>query len=59
MSDRRHEILIPRWHPTPLNKLRGHWAQRHRLKRADADLVAVYAMRAGVPRATRSGGRWR
>jgi hypothetical protein len=52
MSDRRHEILIPKWHPIPLNKLLGHWAQRHRLKKTDADLVAGYARQAGVPRAT-------
>jgi hypothetical protein len=48
-----HRIEVPNWLPTPLNRLLGcHWGTRSRLKRADADLVAVYAMRAGVPRAT-------
>jgi Holliday junction resolvase RusA-like endonuclease len=53
MNGQRYEIVVPNWSPTPLNKLLGcHWGTRSRLKRADADLVAVYAMRAGVPRAT-------
>jgi hypothetical protein len=53
MTVRHYEFTVPRWHPQPLNKLLGcHWGTRAKLKRADADMIAIYAMQAGVPRAT-------
>lgn len=46
-------LVIPEWHPTPLNKLIGCGiGKRARLKRGDADLVAIYAHEQGVDRAT-------
>ncbi|HYT93653.1 MAG TPA: hypothetical protein VEL76_33350 [Gemmataceae bacterium] len=45
-------LTIPDWNPTPLNKLLGHWARRHRLKRGDADLVMFYSRLQGIPAAT-------
>jgi hypothetical protein len=53
MRGQCYEIVIPRWHPTALNRLLGcHWGTRSRLKRADTDLIAICARQAGVPRAT-------
>lgn len=34
------KIIITNWHPAPLNKMSGHWATRHRLKRADREIIA-------------------
>jgi hypothetical protein len=43
-------INIPRWHPTPLNKLmKGHWSNGHQLKKVDRAMVAAYA--SGIPKA--------
>jgi hypothetical protein len=44
-------ISIPDWHPTPLNKLLGHWAQAARKKKADVRMVWAYAASAQVPKA--------
>jgi hypothetical protein len=54
MSPARHVLVIPGWHPARLNDLMGggHWARRHRLKKADRQLVAAYTKAAGVPQAT-------
>jgi len=47
-----YEIHIPNWHPTPLNKmLNSHWAASRRMKLADAQMIAVYANKASVPKA--------
>jgi Holliday junction resolvase RusA-like endonuclease len=47
----KHTIRIPNWRPTLCNELLncGHWGQRHRRKRKDAEMVAGYALQAGVP----------
>ena len=45
-------IDIPRFHPTPLNKLLGSWRRAGRLKKADREMIGTYARLAGVPRAT-------
>lgn len=43
-------IIIPGWHPTPLNKLREvHWSVARNMKRFDAQMIGVYAM--GLDRA--------
>jgi hypothetical protein len=43
-------LTIPGWHPCRLNALVGcSWRKRHRLKRADRELVAGYAHLAGIP----------
>lgn len=40
----RQEIWIPRWHPTPLNKLlTNHWSEGARLKKNDKHMVSMYA----------------
>jgi len=47
-----HTLTIPDFIPQNLNRLlRTHWAKRNRAIRADADLVAVLAMQAGIPKA--------
>jgi hypothetical protein len=51
VSSCRHEFTISNWTPTPLNKLMRSVRARIRLKKADRDLVAVYARQADVPRA--------
>jgi hypothetical protein len=48
-----HTLTIPNWHPARLNQWDGkHWAVRARMKRADRELVALFARQAGIPRAT-------
>lgn len=48
-----HQLLIDQWHPQRVNTLLGrHWAARNRLKRADYQMVACYAVALGIPRAT-------
>lgn len=44
-------VVIPRWHPRRLNELLAcrHWGKRHRLKKADQNMVAAYCHQAGVP----------
>jgi hypothetical protein len=49
MVTTRYRLIIPAWHPAKLNELLGHWAQRHRLKRGDRELVGYYARLAGIP----------
>jgi len=45
--------VIPDWHPAKLNALyAGHWARRARLKKADRELVGIYARQAAIPPAT-------
>lgn len=47
-------IEIPRWHPTPLNKLlKAHWRERARLKRYDRDVVISHCLLENVPPATK------
>lgn len=45
----RHEVFIPRWLPTPLNKLKRHWSVAHRLKKADREMVMAYAHKHKTP----------
>jgi hypothetical protein len=49
-----HEIVIPDWHPTPLNKLRTGRGYRKaaRLKRQDANRIGFYFRVSGVPKAS-------
>lgn len=47
-----HTLTIPNWHPSRLNQLMGHWAERARRKKGDAEFVFVYAYLARIPRAT-------
>ena len=45
-------LFIPHWHPAPLNKVAsGHWSNGHRLKKADRQMVAAYAMQQRTPKA--------
>lgn len=45
-----HRIVIPGWHPARLNQWDGrHWSVRSRLKKADRELVGVYAKLARIP----------
>lgn len=48
-------VYIPHWHPTPLNRLKGHWAVAARMKKADRQMVAAYF--AGQPKAERKRRR--
>lgn len=46
------QIDIPNWIPTSVNKLMAnHWASANRLKRADTQMIAVYASKQGVSKA--------
>jgi hypothetical protein len=46
-------LHIPSWHPARLNELLGcSWQRRHRLKKADRELVALYGKLARIPPAT-------
>lgn len=42
-------MVIPDWHPTPLNKLLGHWAVAAKLKKSDKQIIAAYAI--NIPKA--------
>ena len=43
-------VTVPRWHPTPLNKLlKMHHMAAHRAKKGDMQMVAVYGRH--VPKA--------
>lgn len=46
-----HVLVIPAWRPTPLNQLLGHHMKAGRLKRVDRDMIAAYALLAGIPKA--------
>lgn len=45
----RHVIYIPNWHPASVNKLMGHWASASKIKNADMQMMAMYALKAKVP----------
>lgn len=46
-----HEIIIPDWHPSPLNKLvNSHWAVAHKMK--NRDKVEVRYASNHIPKAT-------
>jgi len=48
-----HVLEIPDWHPARLNALLTcHHMKAHRLKKADAEMLAAYALRAGIPKAS-------
>lgn len=47
-----HTLVIPHWRPATLNELLGHRWKATRLKRQDREIVAVYALKCGTPRAT-------
>jgi hypothetical protein len=48
-----HVLTIRNWHPARLNQWDGrHWSVRHRLKRADREMVGICARLAGIPPAT-------
>ena len=48
-----HTLTIPGWLPARLNELLGgHWGKSHRLKKADAEIVYVYAYNSRIPHAT-------
>ena len=48
-----HSLTIPDWKPTSTNKLiTSHWAVARKLKKADADIIAGYAIHQAIPKAT-------
>jgi Holliday junction resolvase RusA-like endonuclease len=49
-----YTIVIPGWHPYRLNQTEGrHWSVKARLKRADREMIGMYArLGVGVPQAT-------
>lgn len=48
----RYSLFIPRWHPTPLNRLLGcHWGRSARLKRVDREVVGWYVRLTWIPKA--------
>lgn len=48
-----HSLTIPNWKPTSTNKLiTSHWAVARKLKKADADIIAGYAIHQAIPKAT-------
>ncbi len=53
-----HRIEIPKWRPCPLNKLlyARNWFTREKLKKDDANTVAMYSLAHG---ASYSGGKRR
>ena len=49
----KHFITIPNWRPSRDNELeQGHWRTKHKLKSADATMIATYAKAADIPKAT-------
>lgn len=47
MSSTGLTLWIPRWHPTPLNRLMHcHWSKKNRMKKADTHMVHAYLVRA-------------
>ena len=49
----RHEIRIPGWMPTPLNRLMNvHWSTRRRMKTSDSALIKISVAHWRVPIAT-------
>ena len=50
---RRWEVVIPGWRPATANQLLGcHWGKAARMKAHDRQLIAVYTVLAGVPKAS-------
>jgi Holliday junction resolvase RusA-like endonuclease len=46
-------LTIPNWYPVSLNEMAGyHWSVKARLKRQDVDMIAGYAMQAGLRKAS-------
>lgn len=49
----QYTLTIPNWTPTLTNHWYGkHWRVRYKLKRAQNDIVAAYAMQQQIPQAT-------
>jgi hypothetical protein len=49
---RTHKLKIDGWRPTSANCWQGcHWSKKHRYKKADREIIAAYALAAGIPRA--------
>ena len=50
----RHSLHVPGWHPTRLNRLLAgrHWGPAHALKKADAEVVGLYARLQRIPPAS-------
>lgn len=49
---RVHVLFIPRWRPARKNSLINcHWRTKHRLKKYDREIVAVYAKALGMEKA--------
>ncbi len=47
-----YRLWIPRFRPALLNQLMHcHWTKKHRMKKADADLVAAYVLTSDIPEA--------
>jgi hypothetical protein len=47
-----YTIHVPAWHPATLNELlSGHWAKRHRLKRHDGEVLALFPKLGSIPKA--------
>ena len=48
-----HKITIHNWRPAAINTLmRSHWSTPGKLKKADANMIAAYAMIDSIPKAT-------
>lgn len=48
-----YSLLIPNFHPTPLNKLLSvHWAKAARMKRNDRDIIWSCFIGSKIPRAS-------
>ena len=47
-----HILDIPKWHPTRLNQLLGHWSKPHKRKKADRLIVWQSSLASKIPKAT-------
>ena len=48
-----HRLVLPGWHPTPLNRLlRGHWGRGAALKKADRERVFWESRAQAIPKAS-------
>jgi Holliday junction resolvase RusA-like endonuclease len=48
-----HRLIIPNWHPAKITAWDGrHWRTKHRLKKADREMIGTYSMLAAIPPAT-------
>lgn len=51
--DHKWIVRISNWLPARINQWEGrHWSVKHRLKKADRNMIAACCLGAGVPRAT-------